>query len=53
MNAREWDLILLEVEQEFQELLAEMEAEWIGNRVPANAGEVVSGEEEKLPRQAG
>ena len=33
MNAREWEIMLLEVEQEFAELVAEFEREWMGYRM--------------------
>ena len=53
ITARDWDIMQLEVEQEFQELLQEMEAEWIGDRQQVQTTEVVSGETENLPRQEG
>lgn len=51
ITARDWDIMQLEVEQEFQELLQEMEAEWIGDR--GQTPEVVSAETENIPRQEG
>ena len=32
MNAREWDLIMLEVEQEWEELMRTFEEDWLGER---------------------
>ena len=32
MNARDWDLIMLEVETEWEEFMRTFEEEWIGER---------------------
>lgn len=49
MNAREWDLIMLEVEQEWEELMRTFEEEWIGERAKMmemqNGAEKVYGQE--------
>lgn len=49
MNAREWDLIMLEVEQEWEELMRTFEEEWIGERAKMmemqNGAEKVHGQE--------
>ena len=50
MNAREWDLIMLEVDQEWEELMRVFKKEWVGERAKMmemqNGTEKIHGQEE-------
>ena len=51
MNAREWDLIMLEVDEEFAELMRTFEEDWIGER--AKLMERGNGEKAQVHGQEG
>ena len=51
MNAREWDLIMLEVDTEWEELMKVFNEEWIGER--ARMMEQTYGTKEQVHGQEG
>jgi len=51
MNAREWEIMLLEVEQEFAEVMAEFEREWMGERMDMMEAQYGVPQENKLGQE--